>query len=289
MLQNILPWKKEKGIKPDRIKAIIDDSSLKEKEQLIETSAEEDQQEPSLDQTQSITEEPDLLPNEWVKEDQFEEEKQEIPQEELPKWEERIVSAQEEKTPEKQQAMAEEEKLPDIMAWRDKHRGKTTEKEGLFSKLRRIKEKPEKEKKEKAPKGVMALRDKKKEESAWKNIFKNKRVWLVSLGIILIFLLVILIPQIPSFNLDLRDRFDGLFNPPVSTTTVDTPTSIPEEITQTDFMISSTTEVPVTITPSDQATPTITITGTIPPTSVPTSTPTPGPAPFIYLTETESP
>jgi len=294
VLQNILPWKREKRVKQDRKALVQGKRSPHEEEQIIESREEAVQKEETpKEKLHSIEEEPEALPNEWVKEEQLPEDKQEVTPQELPQWEERILSDQEEKTPVKQQANPAEEELPDIMAWREKHVSKGTKKEGFLSKLRRKKEKPKKESRETSPQGAMALRDKKKEEAAWKNVFKNKRVWWVSLGIILIFLLMILIPQIPSFNLNLRDRFEGLFNPPIAATTDGTPTSIPEGITQTDSFTSATTEVPAITTPGDQTTPTLTYTVTITPTSTftstITSTPTPGVAPFIYLTQTDTP
>ena len=304
VLQNILPWKKQRQIPPDRIKAIQDELSIEQEEQVIKSDAESLEAEQPVEEEQIVetstqanqVKEPlieeeklEILPNEWVKEEeQFEETEKEAPQEELPQWESEIISEKLSETQPQQVVADNEEYLPDIMSWRDKQKSKPEKKGLLKRKQHRKKEKPTKDRSRKTPEGVMAWRDKHREKSGWKDAFKNKRVWLVSFGIILIFLLVIFIPQLPGLNLNLMDRFEGFFNPPVSKTTAaayETPVSTPEGITQTEAITSGTTEVP-TNTPLGQPTPTITATPTITPTTVPTLTPTPGPPSLIPITRT---
>lgn len=239
-----------------------------------ETTPKEEQlliEEQPVEQEQPLEEKPNQLPTEWVKEEEL------------------IVDHR-------------MDNLRDELARKKKQQNKGSIKKGSASILPSKKEKPERKSAKKkprladteetAPQDILALRDKKKDKAAWKEVFKDRRVWWASLVIILIFLLVIFIPQLPSVNLNIRERLDGLFNPPISattSTTVETPVSSPEGITQTEEITSAATEA-LTNTPSDtpteQATPTTPATATITPTSVPTLTPTPGPPPFIFITRT---
>ena len=303
-LQNILPWHKEKPPKQDRTKAIKERLSLQEEEPNIDTPVEaiqapeplteeepfvetstqpvqveeppvEEEQpkehEQPLEQEQPVEEEPEQLPNEWVKEEEL-------------AVDYRI------------------ENIRDELVRNQKQQNKGGLKKGFTSIFPWKKEKPERKPAKKeprianveetAPQDVLVLRDKKKDEAAWKKVFKNRQVWWVSLGIILIFMLVIFIPQLPSVNLNIRDRLEGLFNPPVSETTAaatETPIITPENITLTDVIASGTTEVPSNTpsnTPTAEATPTTPPTATITPTTVPTLTPTPGPPSLIPITRT---
>ena len=283
VLKSILPWKIEKKIKQDKQKAV--------QEEIL-----------SIEEVQPEMETPEVLPNEWVKEEeQFEEDKKEILQGELPQWEKDIIQNRQKESQKQTEGgkstieSNQKGRLPDVMAWKNKQNHKRNWKEVLQSKLGLNIENQNKKRRKKDVKMEADRRDKKSDTGAWKKSFKDRRVWLVSLGIILIFLLVIFIPQLPSVNLNIRDRLGGLFNPPISTptdTAGDTPTNGFEGITQTEAVTSKTTELAV-ITPIEEATPNPTPvptnTATITSTPVPTPSRTPGPAPFIIITCTETP
>jgi hypothetical protein len=122
----------------------------------------------------------------------------------------------------------------------------------------------------------------------WKRILMDKRIWLVSLAIICVFLLVILIPQITDFGQNLQDRMAGWFNPPA--TEVVLPSSTIEQPTQTHTMLPSETVSPShtpTSTPTD--TPTLTPTAAFTANATPTLGGTAGVIPFIFVTQTQTP
>jgi len=121
----------------------------------------------------------------------------------------------------------------------------------------------------------------------WKRVLYNTKVWVASLSIIILFLLVILIPQITNIGQNFRSRMDGWLNPPASATETLTPTDTLEAPTLTETPAPSATPMP-TETPTNTHTATQAPTETFTPTSEPTSTPTrsDGPQPFIIVTKT---
>ncbi|MDY6846212.1 MAG: hypothetical protein SVP52_03655 [Chloroflexota bacterium] len=121
----------------------------------------------------------------------------------------------------------------------------------------------------------------------WKRVLYNKKVWLVSLSIIILFLLVILIPQFTDIGQNFGSRMDGWFNPPARATEPLTPTDTLEAPTQTKTHAPSATPMPSN-TPTNTHTPTPSPTVPFTPTVAPTNTPTltDGVQPFIFLTKT---
>jgi len=120
----------------------------------------------------------------------------------------------------------------------------------------------------------------------WKRALYNTKVWLVSLSIIILFLLVILIPQITNIGDKIGSRTnDGLISP--VETECPTPTETLQASTSTKTPAPSATAMP-TETPTSTHTATQAPTETFTPTSEPTSTPTrsDGPQPFIIVTKT---
>jgi len=121
----------------------------------------------------------------------------------------------------------------------------------------------------------------------WKRALYNTKVWVVSLSIIILFLLVILIPQITNIGQNIGFKTDGLINPPADETETLTTTNTAEVPTSTETPMPSATPMPSS-TPTSTHTPTQAPTETHTPTAEPTGTPTrsDGPQPFIIVTKT---
>ena len=300
VLQNLIPWKKSDRIKEDRKKAIQDEFSLEEKEQIIRDSVQEipedkpltgddhplieeekaeerpseaiPEKQPQIEEEQPKVEKPEPLPNEWVKE------------EAVNGFQNTEVNIRDELARRKKQKnkVSLKQKLITLFSWEKRKPSEPARKTEPQIKADKIA----------VPKDEIAWREERQANADWKKVFKNKRVWLVSLGIVLIFLLVVFIPQLPSLDLNLGERLQGIINRPVSATEELNPNIIPEDATQTEAPTTAMTEQPSN-TPNGQNTPINTATPTRTSTMIPTATPspgsTPGVIPFIYLTETETP
>mgnify|MGYP001291702291 CR=1 FL=1 len=246
---------------------IIQDEQPEPTDELIENQTEVTREELPKE------EQPEFLPNEWIKEEAlyFSQEKENIRDELARKKKHKNKGAL-------------KNKIMSILPWFRKNKAESPPK-----KTRQTKRAVGRPKEAKKARGNAAQK-----KASWKKAFSDKRVWLVSLGIILIFLLVIFIPQLPSVNLNIRDRVNNLFNLPISATetTADTPTDDFEGLNQTEANTSQTSESIINA-PGEQAspnpTPQPTNTATITSTSIPTPSKTPGPAPFIFITRTETP
>lgn len=89
-----------------------------------------------------------------------------------------------------------------------------------------------------------------------KQLLYNKNVWLVSGGIIILFLLVVFLPQLTNFGQNFRSRLDGWVNPPATATIAITPNKTFKASTLTETTAPSATPLPSN-TPTNTHTPTL--------------------------------